>query len=91
MQKLQVRDWGPVEGLVEEGIRVDCVEGYSVGSRSELGFVSLLPFFFPFLSTAFSTAGRRGAGKGSEEKGGVQFHGIELRLLWQDLFNIWFA
>lgn len=88
-----MRDWGPVEGLVEEGIRVDCVEGYSVGSRNRSwGFVSLLLLFvFLFSHRCFPRRGGEGQENGSEEKGGIQFHGIELRLLGQDLLNVWFA
>ena len=49
VDELQVRDWGAVLRLVEEGGGVYCVEGGFFGSISAIPGLAMRPFRFPFL------------------------------------------
>lgn len=79
MDELEVRDWRPVLGLVEEGFVVDCVEGRLFRSVGWIG-ISVFLAHFPSLSIYFPSIPW-------EDK---QFNRIQLRLLGQDLVNVWF-
>lgn len=83
MDELEVRDWRPVLRLVEERFVVDCVEGGFFRSVGCVGLAlafsptspsHLLCYSFPFITPR-------------EDK---QFNRIQLRLLGQDLVNVWF-
>ena len=84
MDELEVRDWRPVLGLVEEGFVVDCVEGRLFRS---VGWIGISVFFFFFLAHFHSPLSIYFPSIPLEDK---QFNRIQLRLLGQDLVNVWF-